>query len=123
MLVGQRTRNSKWSLEYVSIHLSIQMDDFSSVWLQAMDRKQQRLDIILIPVDNFCETFSNSASSPGLSADNSWNNSYCQSISPIQVSWTKIHCHFIFKVYLPSDSFCLKFIFLLIPPVLTLSFI
>lgn len=57
-----------------------------SVWLQAMDRKQQRLDIILIPVDNFCETYSSSRSSPAVSTDSSWNSPYCHSISPIQVT-------------------------------------
>lgn len=30
-----------------------------SVWVQLLDRKQQRLDLVLLSIDNFCESPSN----------------------------------------------------------------
>ncbi|XP_055857194.1 dipeptidyl peptidase 9 [Episyrphus balteatus] len=72
--------------------------DSKYVWMQAMDRKQQRLDLVLIPLDNFCETYSSTASSPSGSADHSWKSSYSRSISPLQIlysqqtdTWINVH--------------------------------
>lgn len=45
-----------------------------------MNRKQQRLDLILLPLDNFCETYNSPASSP-VAGDQSWKSSF----SPLQV--------------------------------------
>lgn len=36
-----------------------------SIWAQLLNRLQQRLDIILIPLDNFTEHYSSPTSSPG----------------------------------------------------------
>uniref|UniRef100_A0A1B0AJ65 Dipeptidyl peptidase 9 n=1 Tax=Glossina pallidipes TaxID=7398 RepID=A0A1B0AJ65_GLOPL len=64
--------------------------DSKYVWIQAMDRKQQRLDLLLIPVDNFCETYSSSTSSPSGSTEHSWKSPYSKTISPIQVLYTQL---------------------------------
>ncbi|XP_017469949.1 PREDICTED: dipeptidyl peptidase 9 [Rhagoletis zephyria] len=72
--------------------------DSNYVWMQGMNRKQQRLDLVLIPLDNFCETYTSSASSPSGSADHSWKSPYCRAVSPLQViysqtsdSWINVH--------------------------------
>ncbi|XP_053958291.1 dipeptidyl peptidase 9 [Anastrepha ludens] len=72
--------------------------DSNYVWMQGMNRKQQRLDVVLIPLDNFCETYTSSASSPSGSADHCWKSPYCRAVSPIQViysqtsdSWVNVH--------------------------------
>lgn len=55
-----------------------------SVWAQLMNRVQQRLDLILIPLDNFCESYNNStASSP--TGDHSWKSPHVKTTTPIQV--------------------------------------
>ncbi|CAD7092052.1 unnamed protein product [Hermetia illucens] len=66
------------------------------IWLQAMNRQQQRLDLVLIPLDNFCEAYSSSASSP--TGDHSWKSPISRTISPLQViysetstSWINVH--------------------------------
>ncbi|XP_005178587.1 dipeptidyl peptidase 9 [Musca domestica] len=64
--------------------------DSKYVWMAGMDRKQQRLDLILIPVDNFCETYSSSTSSPSGSTDHSWKSPFCRTISPLQVIYTQV---------------------------------
>uniref|UniRef100_A0A182PSW5 Peptidase S9 prolyl oligopeptidase catalytic domain-containing protein n=1 Tax=Anopheles epiroticus TaxID=199890 RepID=A0A182PSW5_9DIPT len=38
--------------------------DSKYVWAQLLDRPQQRLELVLLPVDNFCEIYSSSSSSP-----------------------------------------------------------
>ncbi|XP_061504968.1 dipeptidyl peptidase 9 [Anopheles gambiae] len=38
--------------------------DSRYVWAQLLDRPQQRLELVLLPVDNFCEIYSSSSSSP-----------------------------------------------------------
>lgn len=53
-----------------------------------MNRKQQRLELILIPLDNFCETYSSTASSP--SEDHSWKGPTNRNISPLQVVYSEI---------------------------------
>lgn len=50
-----------------------------------MNRKQQRLDVILIHRDNFCETYSSPASSPSGSEDHSWKSPYRRAITPLTV--------------------------------------
>ncbi|CAD6996342.1 unnamed protein product [Ceratitis capitata] len=72
--------------------------DSNYVWMQGMNRKQQRLDLVLIPLDNFCETYTSSASSPSGSADHSWKSPYCRAVSSLQViysqtsdTWVNVH--------------------------------
>lgn len=67
--------------------------DSKNIWIEAMNRKQQRLDLILLPLDNFCETYNSPASSP-VAGDQSWKSSF----SPLQVlysetsnSWINVH--------------------------------
>ncbi|XP_055608530.1 dipeptidyl peptidase 9 [Uranotaenia lowii] len=45
--------------------------DSKYVWAQLLDRIQQRLELVLIPVDNFCELYSSSSPSPGDGISNS----------------------------------------------------
>ncbi|XP_068156351.1 dipeptidyl peptidase 9 [Drosophila tropicalis] len=74
--------------------------DANYVWVQGLDRKQQRLDVILIPLDNFCESYSSQVSTPTDSiGDHSWRSPYNRTITPLQViyteqqldSWINIH--------------------------------
>ncbi|EDV91234.1 dipeptidyl peptidase 9 [Drosophila grimshawi] len=73
--------------------------DAKYVWLQGLDRKQQRLDVMLIPLDNFCESYSSQVSTPTDSiGDHSWRSPYNRTISPLQViyteqseSWINVH--------------------------------
>ncbi|KAH8398150.1 hypothetical protein KR215_007414 [Drosophila sulfurigaster] len=73
--------------------------DANYVWLQGLDRKQQRLDVILIPLDNFCESYSSQVSTPTDSiGDHSWRSPYNRTITPLQViyteqseSWINVH--------------------------------
>lgn len=47
-------------LETKRNHVFKRMINFSnSVWVQLLDRKQQRLELVLIPLDNFCEPLPN----------------------------------------------------------------
>lgn len=63
---------------------------FFSVWVQGLDRKQQRLDVILIPLDNFCESYSSQVSTPTDSiGDHSWRSLYSRTITPLQVIYTE----------------------------------
>ncbi|XP_075146421.1 dipeptidyl peptidase 9 [Haematobia irritans] len=75
-------------LEYI-VRVGWTMDS-KYVWMAGMDRKQQRLDLLLIPVDNFCETYSSSTSSPSGSTDHSWKSPFCRTISPLQVIYTQV---------------------------------
>ncbi|KAH8419166.1 hypothetical protein KR222_007338 [Zaprionus bogoriensis] len=73
--------------------------DANYVWLEALDRKQQRLDVMLIPLDNFCESYSSQVSTPTDSlGDHSWRSPYNRTITPLQViyteqseSWINVH--------------------------------
>ncbi|XP_044779219.1 dipeptidyl peptidase 9 isoform X2 [Drosophila simulans] len=73
--------------------------DAKYVWVQGLDRKQQRLDVILIPLDNFCESYSSQVSTPTDSiGDHSWRSLYSRTITPLQViytersdSWINVH--------------------------------
>uniref|UniRef100_A0A182ME48 Dipeptidyl peptidase 9 n=1 Tax=Anopheles culicifacies TaxID=139723 RepID=A0A182ME48_9DIPT len=38
--------------------------DSKHIWAQLLDRPQQRLELVLLPLDNFCEIYSSSSSSP-----------------------------------------------------------
>ncbi|XP_050068403.1 dipeptidyl peptidase 9 [Anopheles maculipalpis] len=38
--------------------------DSKYIWAQLLDRPQQRLELVLLPLDNFCEIYSSSSSSP-----------------------------------------------------------
>lgn len=71
------------------------------VWAQLMNRAQQRLDLVLIPLDNFCEIYSSPTSSP--ISDHSWRSPHAIT-SPIQViysqmslTWVNVHdlLHFV----------------------------
>lgn len=67
--------------------------------MQGLDRKQQRLDVMLIPLDNFCESYSSQVSTPTDSlGDHSWRSPYNRTITPLQViyteqseSWINVH--------------------------------
>lgn len=50
-----------------------------------MNRVQQRLDLVLIPLDNFCESYSSAASSPA--GDHSWKSPIAKTTTPLQVSF------------------------------------
>jgi len=71
----------------------------TSVWVQGLDRKQQRLDVVLIPLDNFCESYSSQVSTPTDSiGDHSWRSLCSRTITPLQViyterseSWINVH--------------------------------
>ncbi|KAH8382360.1 hypothetical protein KR009_003081 [Drosophila setifemur] len=64
--------------------------DANYVWVQGLDRKQQRLDVILIPLDNFCESYSSQVSTPTDSiGDHSWRSLYSRTITPLQVIYTE----------------------------------
>lgn len=56
----------------------------TSVWAQLMNRAQQRLDLVLIPLDNFCESYSSTTSSP--TGDHSWKAPLTKTTSSIQVT-------------------------------------
>lgn len=67
--------------------------DSKSVWAQLLNRQQKRLDLILIPLDNFCEICSsNSLScSPVINSatDHSWQSTLGKLTSPIQVIYSQ----------------------------------
>ncbi|KAH8278641.1 hypothetical protein KR018_006442 [Drosophila ironensis] len=73
--------------------------DANYVWVQGLDRKQQRLDVVLIPLDNFCESYSSQVSTPTDSiGDHSWRSLCNRTITPLQViytehsdSWINVH--------------------------------
>lgn len=51
-----------------------------------MDRSQQRLELVLIPLDNFCESYGSESSSPnGDKDDHSYKSRLGKTIAPIQV--------------------------------------
>lgn len=68
------------------------MPDSQHIWTQLLNRQQNRLDLVLIALDNFCEVCSsNSASSSpnGVAADHSWQSTLGKQTSPIQVIYSQ----------------------------------
>lgn len=93
------------------------MPDAKHIWAQLLNRQQNRLDLIVIPLDNFCDVCSNStlnnAANSGAAAaaaaagtvytansssahppddsivEHSWQSSLAKQISPIQVLWSQ----------------------------------
>lgn len=68
--------------------------DSMYVWAQLLNRQQNRLDLILIPLDNFCDVCSNqsirtAATTNGTIIDHSWQSSITKKLSPIQVIWSQ----------------------------------
>lgn len=68
--------------------------DAKSIWAQLLDRQQKRVDLVLIPLDNFCEVFSDNCSSAsptiGHAVDHSWMSNLGYVTSPIQVIYSQI---------------------------------
>uniref|UniRef100_A0A1Q3F6C2 Putative dipeptidyl-peptidase n=1 Tax=Culex tarsalis TaxID=7177 RepID=A0A1Q3F6C2_CULTA len=56
--------------------------DSKYVWAQLVNRIQQRLDLVLIPLDNFCELYSSSSPSPGGGAGSSSTSSSTHNSKP-----------------------------------------
>lgn len=80
------------------------MPDGKNVWAQLLNRQQNRLELIVIPLDNFCDVCSNSTVASSSSAsessivEHSWQSSLAKEISPIQVicsqtssTWINVH--------------------------------
>lgn len=67
--------------------------DSKSVWAQLLNRQQNRLDLVLIPLDNFCDVSSPNASNEttlnGAIVEHSWQSTLNKQISPIQVIWSQ----------------------------------
>lgn len=61
--------------------------DSKHVWAQLLNRTQQRLDLVLIPLDNFCETYNLEPLLP-VEPEMEWKGSNA-SISPMQVVYTQ----------------------------------
>ncbi|KAL1403649.1 hypothetical protein pipiens_019270, partial [Culex pipiens pipiens] len=77
--------------------------DSKYVWAQLVNRIQQRLDLVLIPLDNFCELYSSSSPSPGTAgagstgttSSSTHNNSKPESSSASNEYWkssTSVTC-------------------------------
>lgn len=54
-----------------------------------MNRTQQRLELVLIPLDNFCESCGSVTSSPN--GDHSWKSPLGKTTTPIQVRTNHLH--------------------------------
>jgi dipeptidyl-peptidase 9 len=74
--------------------------DSSCIWAQLLNRQQQRLNLILIPIENFsCEPYNSNSSSPEQEEKHLWKSIVDRSPKPIQViyteyaaqSWINIH--------------------------------
>jgi dipeptidyl-peptidase 9 len=70
------------------------------IWAQLLNRQQQYLDLILIPVENFCcesyeENEDNASSSEGSPEKHIWKNILDQSTKQIQVIYTERSSHWI----------------------------
>lgn len=68
------------------------MPDARSIWAQLLNRQQKRVDLIMIPLDNFSEVCSNSSttSSPsGAATDHSWRSTLTKVTTPIQVIYSQ----------------------------------
>lgn len=71
------------------------MPDSKHIWAQLLNRQQNRLDLIVIPLDNFCDVCSNSLSesvSPNGSTivEHSWQSSLTKQTLPIKVIWSQV---------------------------------
>lgn len=94
------------------------MPDSKSVWAQLLNRQQNRLDLILIPLDNFCDVCDSSSSSSSSGSgssgnqsssvmdttmspngitvttsniiEHSWQSSLARQTAPIQVIWSQV---------------------------------
>lgn len=79
------------------------MSSSKHIWAQVLNRQQNRLDLIVIPLDNFCDVSSSSniSSSSSNSADatssngapiieHSWQSTLSKRITPIQVIWSQV---------------------------------
>ncbi|XP_031621531.1 dipeptidyl peptidase 9 isoform X2 [Contarinia nasturtii] len=73
------------------------MPDSQHIWAQLLNRQQNRLDLIVIPLKNFsdvCNSNSNSTetTSPNGSAivEHSWQSSLTKQSAPIQVIWSQV---------------------------------
>lgn len=79
------------------------MSNSKHIWAQVLNRQQNRLDLIVIPLDNFCDVSSSSniSSSSSNSADatssngapiieHSWQSTLSKRITPIQVIWSQV---------------------------------
>lgn len=71
--------------------------DSQYVWAQLLDRQQQQLELILIPVENFCcEPYTSNPSSPeSTSEKHMWKGILNKSPKPIQVIYTERSSHWI----------------------------
>lgn len=74
------------------------LPDSSGIWAQLLNRQQNRLELILIALDNFVDICSNSSShssSPNGSAssgniiEHSWQSTLIRQTTPIQVIWSQ----------------------------------
>lgn len=67
------------------------MPDSQSIWCKLLNRQQNRLDLVVIPLDNFCEVCSDSeTSTPNTVApDHSWQSTLGKTTSPIQVLYSQ----------------------------------
>lgn len=70
------------------------MPDSKHIWAQLLNRQQNRLDLIVIPLDNFSDVCSNNSesTSPNGSAivEHSWQSSLTKQSAPIQVIWSQV---------------------------------
>lgn len=91
MWAGLPTQNSKTRLHQKKkqMHDKCLHVNFS-VWTQVMNRTQQRLELVLIPLDNFCESCGSVTSSPN--GDHSWKSPLGKTTTPIQVN-RSVHRH------------------------------
>lgn len=58
-----------------------------------MNRAQQRLDLVLIALDNFCESYCSATSSP-TTDDHSWKSTLSKPTTQLQVGDKHTHTHF-----------------------------
>lgn len=66
------------------------MPDSQHIWTQLLNRQQNRLDLVVIPLDNFCDVCSiNSASNVSKIVEHSWQSSLTKKTTPIQVIWSQ----------------------------------
>lgn len=71
------------------------MPDAKHIWAQLLNREQNRLDVILISLDNFCDVCSNNvteSASPNGSTivEHSWQSSLTKQVTPIKVIWSQV---------------------------------
>lgn len=70
------------------------MPDSKSIWAQLVNRQQNRLDLIVIPVNNFSDVCNNSdeIKSPNgtVIVEHSWQSSVAKQTAPIQVIWSQV---------------------------------